>query len=160
MFALLRSPMIEPELNMKIAVTSQNRRTVTGHAGKCRKFWIYHTENAEIVDKRLLELPIEQSLHESDNDAPHPLDEANVLISGGMGNGLQARLKRRGILAVATAETDLDQAVSAWLNGNLKELPPGQHHDHHEHQDSPVEHVTVALLPFSSLTRLGNPANP
>ncbi len=110
---------------MKIAVTSQNRKTVTGHAGKCRKFWIYHTEFAEIVDRRLLELPIEQSLHACSHDAPHPLDEVNVLISGGLGNGLQKRLKQRGIVAVATADADLDHAVTAWLNGNLKELPPG-----------------------------------
>ena len=119
---------------MKIAVTSQNRKTVTGHAGKCRKFWIYHTENAEIVDRRLLELPIEQSFHESDAAAPHPLDEVNVLISGGMGNGLQSRLKQRGILAVSTAETDPGQAVMSWLNGTLEELPPGlHHHDHAPH---------------------------
>ncbi|MCX7144523.1 MAG: ArsR family transcriptional regulator [Proteobacteria bacterium] len=26
---------------MTIAVTSQDRKTITGHAGKCRKFWIY-----------------------------------------------------------------------------------------------------------------------
>ncbi len=25
---------------MKIAVASQNRKTVTAHAGKCRKFWL------------------------------------------------------------------------------------------------------------------------
>lgn len=118
---------------MKIAVTSQNRKTVTGHAGKCRKFWIYHTENAEIVDKRLLELPIEQCFHESGHNAPHPLDEVNVLISGGMGDSLQQRLKQKGIIAVSTAETNLDHAVLAWLNDTLEELPPAPHHSHHDH---------------------------
>lgn len=140
---------------MKIAVASQNRRSVTGHAGKCRRFWIYHTENARIVDRRLLELPMEQSFHESDQDAPHPLDEVNVLISGGMGNGLQNRLKRKGILAVATAETDLDGAVSAWLNGTLKELPPGDHHGHHDHAHSMRE--TVALFPANGLNDYAKP---
>ena len=42
---------------MKIAVASQNRRTITEHAGKCRKFWIYETEQDKIVRKELLELP-------------------------------------------------------------------------------------------------------
>lgn len=136
--------MLKRGFAMKIAVTSQNRKTVSGHAGKCRKFWIYHTENAEIVDKRLLELPIEQSFHESSRDAPHPLDEVNVLISGGMGDGLQHRLKQRGIITVATAETDLDRAVLAWLNGTLQELPPGAHHGHHEHPPRHA-HATAAL---------------
>lgn len=133
---------------MKIAVSSQNRKTITGHAGKCRKFWIYHTENAEIVDKRLLELPIEQSFHASDHAAPHPLDEVNVLISGGMGDGLQSRLKQKGILAVSTTETDIDLAVMAWLNGTLEELPPGAHHGHHDddhaHQHNP-HHFAIPL---------------
>lgn len=115
---------------MKIAIASQNRKTVTGHAGKCRKFWIYEVEGCEVTDKRLLELPIEQSFHESNPNAPHPLDEVNVLISGGMGNGLQARLKQMGIMAVATSETDLDRALADWINGTLNELPPGLHHDH------------------------------
>lgn len=115
---------------MKIAVASQNRKTVTGHAGRCRKFWIYEVECCQVKDKRLLELPIEQSFHESSPHAPHPLDEVNVLISSGMGGGLQNRLKQKGILAVATAETDLERAVADWLNGTLKELPPGLHHGH------------------------------
>jgi hypothetical protein len=34
-------------IEMKIAVTSQNRKTITSHAGKCRKFWVYEVEDAE-----------------------------------------------------------------------------------------------------------------
>ncbi|MCW8959748.1 MAG: NifB/NifX family molybdenum-iron cluster-binding protein, partial [Gammaproteobacteria bacterium] len=76
---------------MKIAVTSQNRREITGHAGRCRKFWIYEIEDRQIVDKQLLELPKEQAFHESDPRQPHPLDDVTVLISGGMGQGMQHR---------------------------------------------------------------------
>jgi predicted Fe-Mo cluster-binding NifX family protein len=118
---------------MKIAVTSQNRKTVTGHAGKCRKFWVYEIEGSEIHGRDLLELPIEQSFHESAHDAPHPLDGVNVLIAGGMGFGLQQRLKQKGILAVATSETDPDRAVAAWLDGTLPEAAPEAHEHGHEH---------------------------
>ena len=45
---------------MKIAVTSQNRKTITGHAGKCRKFWIYEIVDKKVVDNTLLELALEQ----------------------------------------------------------------------------------------------------
>lgn len=120
---------------MKIAVTSQNRKTITGHAGKCRKFWIYESEGATVKRKILLELPIEQSFHQSHGEGPHPLDDINVLISGGMGSGLQNRLKRNGILVVLTAETDPDRAVVDWLNGTLIEVAPEacDAHAHHFH---------------------------
>jgi predicted Fe-Mo cluster-binding NifX family protein len=123
---------------MKIAVASQNRKTVTGHAGKCRKFWIYEINGNQVLDRALLELPMEQSFHESGPGAPHPLDDVNVLISAGMGQGLKFRLKQKGIQALATPETDPDRAVAAWLVGALEELPAeahehGHEHDHHHH---------------------------
>lgn len=39
---------------MKIAVTSQNRKTITGHAGKCLKFWLYESDDKTILKKTLL----------------------------------------------------------------------------------------------------------
>jgi len=63
----------------------------------------------------------------------------NVLICGGMGQGLQHRLKRKGIQAIATAETDPDRAVAAWLLGTLKELP-AERHDHFHHPDAGHAH--------------------
>lgn len=123
---------ISSVLDIKIAVTSQNRKTITGHAGMCRKFWVYEVADREITIKNLLELPIEQSFHESDHATPHPLDGVNVLICGGLGFGLQNRLRQKGILAVATVETDPDQAVAAWLAGSLVKLAPDAH-DGHEH---------------------------
>lgn len=96
-----------------------------------------------------MELPLEQSFHESEHDTPHPLDDVNVMISGGMGMGLQARLKQKGILAVATAETDLEHAVAAWLAGTLVELPPDMHLPGHHH-DRPM---AVATLGSDTLFR-------
>ena len=126
---------------MKIAVTSQNRRTVTEHAGKCRKFWVYEIEEGQVVNKTLLELPIEQSLHQSSLQEPHPLDTVQVLITAGMGPGLQRRLAAKGITALMTAETDPDQAVAAYLQGTLAVgagscdhgTHQNQHHHHHHH---------------------------
>lgn len=118
---------------MKIAVASQNRRTITAHAGRCRRFWIYEVEGGEVHHKSLLELPTEHSLHASDRNAPHPLDGISVLISGGMGTGLKNRLGQKSILALVTAESDPDRAVSAWVNGTLPELPPLAPHACHSH---------------------------
>lgn len=118
--------------DMKIAVTSQNRRTVTEHAGRCRKFWIYEITEGEVQGKRLLELSKEQSFHDSARSVPHPLDTVDVLISGGMGRGLERRLRERGIEAVVTDETDPDAATKAYLDGTLVRLRAECKEHHHE----------------------------
>jgi|SRR5690554_6006884 len=100
---------------MKIAVTSQNRRAVTGHAGRCRRFWIFTVEDGAITDKTLLELSKEESFHDSDGSAPHPLDEVDVLLTGGMGSGLAQCLARKEIRALVTQAEDPDEAVQAFL---------------------------------------------
>ncbi len=107
---------------MKIAVTCENSNTVSDHAGRCRRFWVYQTEYADVVAKRLVELPDDQSFHAV--GVPPPLHDINVLISGGMASELRYRLKQQAIQAVSTPERDPDRAVAAWLNGTLSELPP------------------------------------
>ena len=122
---------------MKIAVTSQNRRTITEHAGKCRKFWIYHVNQGQTTQRELRELALEQSFHESSPDQPHPLDDVQVLITASMGPGLQQRLAVKGITALMTAETDPDRAVAAYLQGTLEQgtgaCEHGAHHSRHHH---------------------------
>lgn len=125
---------------MKIAVTSQNRATVTDHAGQCRKFWIYETEYADVVEKHLLELAVGQGFHDA---LPQPLDDINVLISGGMASAMRYRLKQQGIQAITTLESDPDRAVSAWLNGTLDELPPFGHIGRLCNEARPLEPATI-----------------
>lgn len=115
---------------MKIAVASQNRKTVTGHAGKCRKFWIYDVEGGAVAHKTLLELPREQSFHEHRGPDPHPLHGVQVLITGGMGEGLMRRLAGMGVKGIVTPETDPDQAVAAYLAGTLPLGRPTIHGEH------------------------------
>jgi predicted Fe-Mo cluster-binding NifX family protein len=117
--------LITGEQEMKIAVASQNRREVTGHTGRCRKFWFYDIEQGKVQHKVLLELPKEQSLHDSSRHAAHPLEVADVLISAGMGQGLVRRLAAWGIEAVVTPVPDPDAAVAHYLAGTLP--PDGQH---------------------------------
>jgi predicted Fe-Mo cluster-binding NifX family protein len=112
---------------MKIAVTSQNRREITGHAGKCRKFWIYEITENKINKKTLLELPKEQSFHESSPQTPHPLDDIQVLIVGGMGRGLARRISMKGIESIVTSEKEPDKAIEAYLDGSLKRLESHEH---------------------------------
>lgn len=104
---------------MKIAVTSQNRREITEHAGRCRKFWIYDVEGKQVINKTLLEISKENSFHESSRHAPHPLDDVSIVISASMGHGMKRRLASKGIVGVVTTEKDPDTAVAAiWEGAN------------------------------------------
>jgi len=127
---------------MKIAITSQNRKKITGHAGRCRNFWIFEIEEGSICDRQLLELPKEQSFHDSHGLSTHPLDDVDVLLTAGMGTGLSKRLQRKGIKAVITTQTeDIEEGVKLFLQGNLKAEEPHSHihweghHDHHHGDD-------------------------
>ncbi len=112
---------------MQIAVTGQNGREVTGHAGGCQRFWLYNIVNGSIHEKRMIEIGISESFHESPAGCPRPLDTVEVLLTGGMGQGLAHRLAQRRIEALVTTETDPDAAVLAYLSGSL---PRGEPHVH------------------------------
>jgi predicted Fe-Mo cluster-binding NifX family protein len=119
---------------MKIAVSSQNQTNVTGHLGHCQKFWIYDVDDTSIHDKQLLKLAKNQSFHESSSKDTHPLDDVQVLISGGIGNGLSLRIESKGIKPIMTSETDPDTAVKAYLAGCLAVITPEERAHSHKHE--------------------------
>lgn len=101
---------------MKIAVTSQNFRTITPHAGRTRRFLVYEAgEGGEPVEVERLDLPKELAIHEFHAEGPHPLDTVDVIIAGSFGAGFAARMMARGIIAVATDHTDPCEAVKQYL---------------------------------------------
>lgn len=114
---------------MKIAVTSQNFRTVTGHAGKTRRFLIYEI-GADRAPREIerLDLPKGMAFHDFRGDGPHPVDVVNVLVTSGCGQGFSNRMASRGIRVIPTSETDPDKAVVAIANG--EPLPPPEPHSH------------------------------
>ena len=116
---------------MRIAVSSQNFRTVTAHAGKARRFMIYEDfPDGQVQRTGMLDLPPEMSIHESPHNSAHPIDGLDVLITGSCGDGFQRKLAARGIRVVVTSETDPVAAVSAVLSGTA--LPPGEPEEDHQ----------------------------
>ena len=119
---------------MRVAVTSQNFRTITGHAGKTRRFLLYEvTPDGAVNEAGRLDLPKAMSLHEQPAGAPHPLDTSDVLITGGCGNGLVQRLAAWGIRVVVTGETDPATAVTKLAQGEPLAPPAPAEHDHQHH---------------------------
>jgi predicted Fe-Mo cluster-binding NifX family protein len=115
------------ENSMKIGVTSQNFRTITGHAGKTRRFLVYESRQSEIRELERLDLPKEMSMHEFRGDR-HPLDSFDVLITASCGQGFVQRMGAKGVRVIATGETDPMKAVTAVVAG--ADLPTPLPHEH------------------------------
>jgi predicted Fe-Mo cluster-binding NifX family protein len=123
---------------MRIAVTSQNFKSITGHAGKARRFLVYELDGADTppheVDR--LDLPKELSVHEYQGD-DHPLFGLGLqaLVTQGAGAGFVQRLARQGIVVHATSEVDPLVAVARVATG--QPLAAALPHDH-DHDQTPV----------------------
>ena len=115
---------------MKIGVTSQNFRTVTGHAGKTRRFLVYETNSAtgKPQECERLDLPKEMSMHAYQGIEPHPIEQFDALITGGCGQGFLNRMAMSGVRVYVTGETDPLKAVQAVIDG--LPLPPPEPHSH------------------------------
>jgi predicted Fe-Mo cluster-binding NifX family protein len=122
---------------MKIAINSQNQKTIFGHAGKASRYLVYtvDTEAKEIIDKQFLELAKEDILHNRFHEspdpwAPHPIFDVEIVITGGAGPGFVNRLASQNTSVIITTETDPDLAVVKFLDGTLPQIVPN-HHKHH-----------------------------
>lgn len=102
---------------MRIALASQNRRTLTAHAGKCRHFFIVDTscpgETASV------NLAPAELLHNWSGNGPHPLDGVDTLIAATVGTGVAVKLARRGMRVLATPERDLTRVVERLMDNSL-----------------------------------------
>lgn len=102
---------------MKIAVTSQNFRTVTGHAGRARRFLIYDVSpEGEPVEVDRFDLPKELAMHNFRGGGAHPLDGVDVIMTQGFGEGFARRMAMRGIVAATTEKTEPVDAVKAYFS--------------------------------------------
>jgi predicted Fe-Mo cluster-binding NifX family protein len=117
---------------MKIAVTSQNFRSITQHAGKTRRFLIFEQDPATGKPREIgrLDLPKEMSMHEYHGEE-HPLFKVDMLVTGSSGEGFKRRMARAGVQVIVTAETDPYSATEALFSG--RPLPPPEPHTHGHH---------------------------
>jgi predicted Fe-Mo cluster-binding NifX family protein len=115
--------------HMKVGITSQNFRTITGHAGRTRRFIVYSADAAgDWKESSRIDLPKEMSMHEFRGD-DHPIDELDILITAGCGNGFRNKMAKRGIEVITTSETDPQTAIDKWASGEV--LPPAEEPDKH-----------------------------
>jgi predicted Fe-Mo cluster-binding NifX family protein len=107
---------------MKIAVSSEDGVSVTGHAGQGRRWLVYEAEPGRVPGPpKCIELARDQIFHHFSGDKPHPLDGVNVIVATSAGDGFLRRMRKLGVEVVLTSEKDTAQVASGVLSG--KPLP-------------------------------------
>jgi len=122
-------------LSKKIAITAQNRKTISSHAGACRNFFIYTVDSKGEFTKELLELEKNESLkytfHEDTSESPsNKIFDMDVLLTQGIGLGGVHRLAKHQVDAHVIKESDPDEAIRKYLNNTLEYFPAKNHKDH------------------------------
>ncbi len=114
---------------MKIAVTYDNGN-IFQHFGRTEFFKVYEVEDGKVVSSEVI----------GSNGVGHGAlagllaeQSIDVLICGGIGGGAQTALEEAGVEMCAGAEGDADQAVEAYLKGEL--VSTGANCDHHHHEE-------------------------
>lgn len=123
---------------MRIAITFENGN-VFQHFGHTQQFKIYDVENGQIVREEVVDT------NGSGHGALAGLLAnigAEVLICGGIGAGAQNALKEAGVKLYGGVSGNADDAVHAFINGNLDFNPNVKcnHHDHEHGEHSCGEH--------------------
>jgi|JFJP01.1.fsa_nt_gi predicted Fe-Mo cluster-binding NifX family protein len=122
---------------MKIAISSQDFATITGHAGRASRFLVYQAELAQ--EPQLVEqitLSKDMTFHEYHAhapNAPHPLDGTELIITTSAGENFQQRVTARGIRLAITDETDPVSAIKQFFAGTLTQLESHANCSEHHH---------------------------
>lgn len=121
---------------MRIAVTYDNGN-IFQHFGRTESFKIYEVADNTIVSSEVI----------GNNGTGHGAlagllaeNTIDVLICGGIGGGAIAALAEAGIEVCAGAEGNTDEAVAAFLRGDLVNAGTTCHHHDHEEGHSCGEH--------------------
>ena len=119
---------------MKIAVTYDNGN-IFQHFGKTEFFKVYEVEDNKVISSEVI----------GSNGTGHGAlagllaeQDVDVQICGGIGGGAQAALEEAGVELCAGAQGDVDQAVEAYLKGEL--VSTGANCDHHHEEGHSCGH--------------------
>lgn len=125
---------------MKIAVITDDERTISQHFGRAPYYVVATIENGQIIDRerrdKLGHAHFSNEPHEHDHRSGerHGFDPAaqdrharmaaaiadcDVLLCGGMGAGAYQSMQAHGIKPLVTDLRSIDEAIAAYLEGRL-----------------------------------------
>jgi predicted Fe-Mo cluster-binding NifX family protein len=124
---------------MKIAVITDDGKTISQHFGRAQYYLVATVENGQIVSRELRDKFghnqfADQPHPEEKSGQPHGMDAAShnkhlqmaeaiadceALLCRGMGMGAYESMKTRGIRPLVTDIANVDEAVMAYVTGSI-----------------------------------------
>lgn len=136
---------------MKIAAITDDGATISAHFGRAHYYLVYTVEAGEIVAREQRDKTghhdfaseeHEHAHHSRDDPRGHgfgrgaaqrhasmigAIADCDVLLARGMGQGAYLALQEAGIMPVTTDRKHIDEAVQAFLEGELIDRPERRH---------------------------------
>jgi predicted Fe-Mo cluster-binding NifX family protein len=126
---------------MKIAVVTDDEKTISAHFGRAEYYVVFTVEEDKVTGQETRPKANHSQFsgedhHNGEHGSSHGLDpqsqhrhgmmmetigDCQVLLARGMGQGAHYSLKERGIRPVLTDIQDIQEAVEAYLAGTLLE---------------------------------------
>lgn len=117
---------------MKIAIASDDQKTIASHFGRTKGFLIYNVEENQISNReyRINDFTghargLEDASHSVKRHGPilAALNGCQAVIARGMGQRIYMDLKQAGIEAFIVNEENADQAMQLYLQNQLRDNP-------------------------------------
>ena len=125
---------------MKIAVVTDDEKTISAHFGRAQYYVVFTVEDGTVAARetrpKANHSQFADDHHHGEHGDSHGMDpgsqhrhgammetisDCQVLLARGMGQGAHYSLKERGIRPVLTDIQDMQEAVEAYLSGKLIE---------------------------------------
>jgi predicted Fe-Mo cluster-binding NifX family protein len=125
---------------VKIACVTDDGRTISAHFGRARQYAVLTIEAGRIVAQELR--PKTAHEHGAPGEPAHTpgaagqelharmteaIADCEAVLTRGMGFGARQALRRAGIVALITDETDIEAATLAYAAGTLEDHPERLH---------------------------------
>jgi predicted Fe-Mo cluster-binding NifX family protein len=126
---------------MKIAVVTDDEKTISAHFGRAQYYAVFTVEENKVVKKEIREKANHSQFsgedhHHGEHGDSHGMDpgsqrrhglmmetiqDCEVLLARGMGQGAHNNLRERGIKPILTDIQQIQEALDAYLAGTLLE---------------------------------------
>ena len=123
---------------MKIAIITDDQKTISQHFGRANYYAVLTIENGQITQREVREKASHKHFanepHEHSHGEGHgfdaasqsrhgqmsqPITDCEAIICGGMGTGAYESMKQRGIHPIVTDIKIIDEAALAYANGEI-----------------------------------------
>ena len=140
---------------MKIAAVMEDNRIISPHFGRADHYLVVTVEDGKVTEREIRQKVGHREFssdHEGELEHEHKhkdqqgqgrgfgagkarrhtrmiaaIDDCEVVLARGMGTGIYHNLQQAGIRPILTTVADIDEAVTAYLEGGLEDHPERLH---------------------------------